>query len=186
MRRVVGSLFFGLACASAQSISFTDILINGAPAGPPQVTAFGPTGLTFSLPALFQLGPGTKTLVLNYNVFASPGQVLTGVEMIPVGVVQNAQVTITAAHLNDTTQNALFTQFGGPSSAPLGSSTTSLTGNKTTFQVTTTITLDSSASAGLAHVSIYNVRYTEAVPEPASFAALSLGALALLRKRKKK
>jgi hypothetical protein len=185
--RITALLAVGSATITgASAISFTDILINGNPAAPGQVTGFGTTGLTFSLPSFFQVGSGMRSLELSYKVTASPGHFLTEVEQIPVGVIQNAIVTITARHLNDGEQQAVFSQFAEGPTQPLGSSSSLLTGQKTTFNVSTTIHMNVFDNAGLGHVSIYNVNYTEAVPEPASMAVLGAGLAMMIRRRKKK
>lgn len=186
MRTVkVALLALGVAIpvAGAYAVSFSNILINGLPAsGSP----FGSSGIGFSIPDHFLVGIGFKSLTISYRVDATPGNVLTGFDMYPVGNSRNGRVDIGVAHSNAGVENHLYTVTSGSSLISLPSQTNiALSGTKSFYDVTTTIDLTGVAANSVNTVSIYNVSYAEAVPEPATMAAVALGLGALASRRRK-
>lgn len=180
-----GLLALGVAVpvAGAYAVSFSNILINGLPAsGSP----FGSNGIGFSIPDHFLVGIGAKTLTINYRVDATPGKVLTGFDMFPVGNSRNGSVNINVDHVNAGLENHLYSVTGGSSLITLPSQTNiALSGTKSFYDVTTTISLTGTAANSVNKVTIYNVSYAEAVPEPATMTALALGLGAIVARRRK-
>lgn len=172
------------ACAHAVSFGTTAVVdgisytINAS--GSP-VQTIGNT-LSFSLPQAFVLS-GVKTVTLNYSVLAAPGLVLDKARQTS---------NILAAGSSTAKFDTVFVQ------SPISENTSStFSGTATpTFDysftnklpqwsnVTTTITL--TASGGMSKASIYNVQYTEVVPEPLSLATMAAGLIGLATRRRKK
>lgn len=180
-RRLAVAALFAAGIASAQAISFSNITVTGSAFG--GFTNFGSNGLTFDLADNFLVGAGVKTVTIKYHVDATPGQVLTGFEVIPVGVTQNGEVRADVDHVGEGIQS--YSQIGGGSTASLGAQSFFLSGSQSGYDVITTLKLIGNGANSLNKATIYNVRYTEAVPEPATMAALGLGIAALLRRKRK-
>ncbi|MEQ1933316.1 MAG: PEP-CTERM sorting domain-containing protein [Fimbriimonadaceae bacterium] len=177
---------FAVLSGSASAASFTNIFINGVLASSGNPTLFGTSGLTFSLPNHFLVGVGTKTVTLDYTVTADPGKTLTMFSFYPVGVAKYGTVTIDNDHTNGGTQTNNYSVSAGSTTITLPSSeNNALTPSQTSFNVHTAIKLTSSNIYGVNKVTLYSVSYTEAVPEPASLAAIGLGLGAILARRRK-
>lgn len=181
----LGLLIVGMAvpAAGAYAITFSNILINGLPASG---TAFGPNGITFSIPDHFLVGAGFKSLTINYRVDATPGNFLTGFDMFPVGNSRNGTVDINVNHVNSEVINHAYSVSSGGSLISLPSQTgLALSGTKPFYDVTTVIDLTGTQSNSVNTVSLYSVSYYEAVPEPATMAAVAFGLGALAARRRK-
>ncbi len=179
----VFALAIAVPVAGAHAITFSNIFIDGNPAsGSP----FGPNGITFAIPDHFLVGAGAKSLVINYRVDATPGYLLTGFDMFPVGNSRNGLVEIDVAHSNSGVENHLYSVASGGTVISLPSQTGNvLSGTKSFYDVTTVIDLSGHSANSVNTVSLYSVSYAEAVPEPASVAALALGFGALVSRRRK-
>jgi hypothetical protein len=182
---LVGAM--AIPVAGAHAISFSNFLINGVapPAGNP--SAFGSNGVSFSIPDHFLVGIGVKTLTLNYRVTATPGNVLDTFSIFPVGTSKKGNVSIVNSHVNGSSQIDNYSFSGGASLTSLPSQTNiPLFVQKPFYDVSTVITLTGNAADSVNKVTIYSVSYTEAVPEPASMAALALGFGTMLARRNKR
>lgn len=181
----LGVLAFAVAVpvAGAHAISFSNIFIDGNPAsGSP----FGPNGITFAIPNHFLVGAGTKSLVINYRVDATPGYLLSSFDMFPVGNSRNGNVDINVVHSNGGVENHVYSVVTGNTLVSLPSQVNNtLSGTKSFYDVTTVIDLSGHSANSVNTVSLYSVSYAEAVPEPASMAALALGFGALVSRRRK-
>lgn len=169
--------------AGAQAITFSNIFIDGNPASG---SSFGSNGITFSISSHFLIGIGFKTLNISYRVDATPGNVLTMFDMFPVGNSRNGTVDIFVDHSNGGSENHLYSVTSGSSVISIPSQTNNLlSGTKSFYNVSTTIDLTGIAANSVNTVSIYSVSYAEAVPEPATMAALALGLGTLVTRRRK-
>jgi hypothetical protein len=181
----LGVLAFAVAVpvAGAHAISFSNIFIDGNPAsGSP----FGPSGITFAIPDHFVVGLGSKSLVINYRVDATPGYLLSSFDMFPVGNSRLGSVDIAVDHINGGTESHLYSVSTGSTLISLPSQTNiALSGTKSFYDVRTVIDLTGLTTNSVNTVSLYSVSYAEAVPEPASMAALALGFGALVSRRRK-
>lgn len=181
----LGLLMLGMIvpASGAYAITFSNILINNLPA---TGTPFGPNGITFTIPNHFLVGIGFQTLQIDYRVDATPGNFLTGFDMFPVGNSRNGTVDIQVDHSNGGIESHLYSVTSGSSLISLPSQTNiALSGTKTFYDVTTTIDLTGIAANSVNTVSLYSVSYAEAVPEPATMAAVAFGLTALAARRRK-
>jgi hypothetical protein len=171
---------------AAQAITFSNFTINGSPAPSGNPVLFGSNGLTFSLPSHFLVGTGSSTLQVGYTVTASGGNVLTGFTVSPVGNVRNGSVNIINQHVNGGTVTSNYLVSSAAPLISLPSQSFVLPGTQNTYNVTATINLAGLTSNAISKVTIYNVSYTEAVPEPGTLLALTMGGAALLARRRRK
>jgi len=165
-------LIAGMASA-ASAITFSDVTITGSPTGTWSVISSG-DGLQFVMPDAYVI-TGAKTITLTYKVAADPGFELDSFYVQPTGAVKNGTVKVDVkhTHLLDVQDDSVTTTAGSTLTALPGWGV-NLVPERSTFDVTHTINL--SAERGLAKLTVYTVQYTtEAVPEPASMAALAAG-----------
>jgi len=177
--------FIGLAVAgvaSAQAVNFTNITVTGTNFG--QFNNFGTNGLTFNLADHFLIGTGTRVVTITYRVDADAGMVLSDFTVSPVGLSQDGTVAVDVNHTGEGITN--YAVNGGATPVALPTQTYNLSGTQTGYDVTTTITLTGNLNSSVNKATIYNISYNQAVPEPASLAALGIGAVALIRKRRRK
>lgn len=172
--------------AASHAISFSNFTINGSPAPSGNPVLFGSNGLTFSLPSHFLVGVGSSTLQVGYTVTATAGNVLTGFTVSPVGNVRNGSVNIINQHVNGGTVTSNYTASSGAPLISLNSQSFVLPATQNTYNVTATINLAGLTSDAVSKVTIYNVSYAEAVPEPGTILALTMGGAALLARRRRK
>lgn len=187
LKRLSMLLVLAVPAAGAHAISFSNFLINGSAPGAGNPSAFGPSGVSFSIPQHFLVGIGVQSLTIQYRVTATPGNVLTGYSYFPVGNAKNGKVEINTDHTNGGTQNTLYSFTAGGTLQSLPSVTNvALSPQQSFFDVTTVITLTGQTTDALNKVTIYSVSYTEAVPEPATMAALGLGFGTILARRNRR
>ncbi len=173
--------------AGAHAITFSNFLINGVAPPPGNPTAFGPNGISFSIPNHFLIGIGVSTLTIDYRVTATAGNLLNGFSVFPVGNSRNGSVSIRNDHTNGGTQTTPYLFVGGPVLASLPNQLNNpLAPQQAFFDVKTVITLTGTANNSINKTTIYNVSYTEAVPEPATLAVVSLGFGTLLARRNRR
>lgn len=185
--KIFGLLALAMSATVAHSLTFSNFLINGIAPGPGNPSAFGANGISFSIPDHFLVGIGVKTLTLNYRVTATPGFVLNGFSMYPVGVAKQGSVAINTAHVNGGTQNTPYLVTAGSTLTSLPNMTNvALVPQKPFYDVTTVITLTGNTTDAINKATVYSVSYAEAVPEPASLAAIALGFGAILARRNRR
>ncbi len=169
--------------ASAHAITFSNIFIDGVSASG---TAFGSNGISFSVPNNFLVGVGTKTLKIQYRVDATAGNELSSFGVFPVGITKLGSVAFSVDHTNGGTQTYNYSQTGGASATSLTSvPTIALAPRASFYDVTTMVTLTGNAATSVNKLTIYSVSYTEAVPEPASMMAMTIGVGTLFARRRK-
>ncbi len=180
--RTLGILsLLGALSAAASAISFTNITITGSPLG--SSSFLGSDGISFTLPDNYVVGTGSRRVTLGYRVTATSGQYLTTVSMVPNGLLMNAHAHIDANHVNGGTQTFSIDQTAGGTTTAIGNGGGPFAGQNSFFDVTTTLDLD--ATNGVAELTIYNAIYSEQpVPEPASMAALLVGSVGFLARRR--
>lgn len=183
MKLGVLALAVAVPVTGAYAITFSNIFIDGNPAsGSP----FGPSGITFTIPNHFIVGLGSKSLEILYRVEATPGHFLTSFDMFPVGNSRLGSVDIQVDHSNGGIEGHLYSVSTGSTLISLPSETNiALSGTKSYYDVRTVIDLTGLTTNSVNTVSLYSVSYAEAVPEPASMAALALGLGALAARRRK-
>lgn len=174
--------------AGAHAITFSNFLINGVPPGAGNPTSFGPNGLSFSIADNFLVGVGAKTLTINYRVDATPGMLLDQFSIFPVGTSRKGSVGIDVTHVNGGSQtvNYLFSNATATTMSLTSQLNNNLSPKKAFYDVTTVIKLTGTAADSVNKLTIYNVSYTEAVPEPASMTALALGLGTIFARRARK
>lgn len=166
--------------ASAQAVTFTNITVTGSNFG--QFNNFGTNGLTVNLADHFLIGTGTRVVTISYHVEADAGMVLTDFTISPVGVSQDGSVAVDVNHVGEGVTN--YVVNGGNTPIVLPTQSFSLSATQSGYDVVSTITLTGNAASAINKATIYNVSYNQAVPEPASMAALGIGVVALIRRRR--
>jgi hypothetical protein len=180
-RRIFAIALATAGVASAHAVNFTNITVTGTNFG--QISSFGPNGISVNLTDHFLVGAGVKTVTITYRVDASVGMVLTDFTISPVGVSKDGSVAIDIDHQGEGVSNYLVTAGGTP--VALTTQNFNLSGSQTGYDVVTTIKLTGTGATSVNKATIYNVSYGEAVPEPATLAALGLGVAALIRRRRR-
>ncbi len=177
------SLALGLLAGTAtiaSAITFTDVTVAGS-TGSWSVIGSG-NGIRFVMPDAYVIPAGNKTITLSYRVDATPGYVLDSYTAEPTGSVKNGTVGIQVQHVaGANTLTDSYVVNAGSSVLDLSGFGFGLDPVASGFNVTHTI--DLAATRGMAKLTAYTVQYTEAVPEPASVAALVAG-LGFLASRK--
>lgn len=180
-RRLFVMALAGAAVASAHAVNFTNITVTGTNFG--QISSFGPNGITVDLADHFLVGNGTRVVTITYRVDAAAGMVLSDFTISPVGLAKDGSVAIDVNHQGEGTTNYLVSAGATPTA--LTTQNYALSSTQAGYDVITTITLNGTAANSVNKATIYNVSYGEAVPEPATMAALGLGVAALLRRRRR-
>ena len=170
--KAIGILALTVVAVSANAaISFSNI---STPSG---VTAtVAGSGISFKANNFF-FGAGTRSFTVTYTVTSGLG-ILTNAQLSNSGTIKNADFTATITHSSDKT---LFAT---------ANSTPSLITSKgiefvdaASYNVTLVVEGKVNVAPGYVNAKTTNVAYNEAVPEPASMAALALG-FGLIAKRR--
>lgn len=182
---------FALSAASWAAITVTNVSVVGASV----VTQsyLGNNGYTIVFDAASAAAKGNgdaKMITLTYNVTSTDS--LTGYQFSPLGTVFRGNVNATIQHNAISDAYAWSSPLSATGVSTLGQPSHRSLTNLYAYAVTATIDLSTLSATprnrvGIAALTQYNISYdaaVNAVPEPASLVALSLGGLAFLRRRK--
>jgi hypothetical protein len=183
-----------IGAANAVTISNASVTIDGntytSPGGGGEGFSYIPgplatgDGIEFhSVNDIVVNGDAPKVITFSYDVAADAGYHLTGVEVSPgiSGFDGLASVSLTHGASTNVANFAFDAITGGyadPYSYSLGGTLVHVTGSYTV--------LPGADLFSYVYADHVGVTYTEAVPEPASMAALAVGAIGILGRRRKK
>jgi hypothetical protein len=139
--------------------------------------------LAFALPNAVAVG-SNKSLLLEYSVFADPGNYLTSISQISGNGIASgtASVDVSTSFFGATNETAPTINYPSGSSFPTFNY--SFTSSPTQWSPVKT-TIDLNGVGGIAKLSTYNANYSQApVPEPVSMIVLASGLGAMLLRRK--
>ncbi len=141
----------------------------------------GADGLYIQVPSHTLFGVGNKVVNFSYNVSATPGFLLNKVRFVPNGAVGFGGASKITTFHGAISQTAITSAVGAPIqifSASFGLAPAA------SYVVTGSMTLTGTQANSLAKISVGQFFYEEQpVPEPATLAALGLGAAAMLRRK---
>ncbi len=175
------------------NISVTDnvgnVLVNGFSVNPGtnDIDFLFPNAFVGDLPASLRSG----TITITFEANSGPSLAMNSVNLSVLGATAGSGIVGVSEQVDDLVNPGVIGSYSTNSnSTPLPiSQFITFTRNSTHVKVTKTIRLDAEDTGvlDLAQVSLVQQKFnTTPVPEPASLAALGVGAFALIRRRRKK
>ncbi|RYG27374.1 PEP-CTERM sorting domain-containing protein [bacterium] len=183
------ALPLAMSAAASAAIVISNVSVLGASVVQQGYEGSNGYSIVFSAADAAAKGNGaSKTITLSYTVSSTDS--IVGYQYSPLGTVFRGDVGTIINHGIQSDSYAWSSPITATQTADLTQPAAQGLSGLTSYNVTATIDLSTLSSTprnrlGVAALTQYNIAYnTQAVPEPASLAALAVGGFALLRRRR--